>query len=209
MTRKTLIKKDRGVALLFAVLVAGLLMSIGLAIYNLSVWELLLSYARRESLYAFYAAESGVECAIYWDARQKFPRELALGADENLAPTTIEGIACGNGSAGNDVNGTITIPFGSSEPMINAVTYGTITEDDDTIRPYAETRFYFGISPTIGGEGDSKIPSLCSYVTVTKGMKTVDGSLRHVTTIRSKGFNTSCDLGGSRVLERELVYRYY
>jgi len=59
--------KKRGFAMLFAVLVSSVLLSIGLSIFNLTVKELLLSSSGRESQFSFYAADSGVECVLYWD----------------------------------------------------------------------------------------------------------------------------------------------
>ncbi|HUD04168.1 MAG TPA: hypothetical protein VMR73_01610 [Candidatus Paceibacterota bacterium] len=59
--------KNSGFAILFAVLAASLLLSIGLSIFSLTIKELALSSSGRESEYAFYAADSGAECAHYWD----------------------------------------------------------------------------------------------------------------------------------------------
>ena len=59
--------KPRGFTIFFAVLVASLSLAIGLAIYELLVRELDLSQTARESQYAIYAADTGAECALYWD----------------------------------------------------------------------------------------------------------------------------------------------
>jgi len=53
----------------FAVLVAALALSVGLAIYSLTARELELSSVAAQSLYAVYAADAGIECALYWDAK--------------------------------------------------------------------------------------------------------------------------------------------
>ena len=53
--------------MLFAVLTSSMLLSIGLSIFNLTLKELELSSSGRESQAAFYASDSGVECALYWD----------------------------------------------------------------------------------------------------------------------------------------------
>jgi len=63
------IKKSKGFTLLFAVLAASLLLSIGLSIFSLTVKELTLSSYGRESQFSFYAADSGAECALYWDIK--------------------------------------------------------------------------------------------------------------------------------------------
>ena len=58
-----------GFVLSFAVLVAGILLSIGLAIFTITLKELILSGSGRESQFAFYAADTGGECALYWDIK--------------------------------------------------------------------------------------------------------------------------------------------
>jgi Tfp pilus assembly protein PilX len=63
---------NRGFAMLFSVLVSSVLLSIGLSIFNLTVKELALSSSGRESQFSFYAADSGVECALYWDFKGQY-----------------------------------------------------------------------------------------------------------------------------------------
>lgn len=58
----------KGFTLFFAILVSSLALSIGLAIYDLTVRELDLSLTATQSQYAIYAADTGAECALYWDA---------------------------------------------------------------------------------------------------------------------------------------------
>ncbi|MEI6057771.1 MAG: hypothetical protein WCQ60_02250 [bacterium] len=58
---------DRGYTLLFAVLVSALVLGVGVSILNIARKELLLNAGARESQYAFYAADAGYECAVYWD----------------------------------------------------------------------------------------------------------------------------------------------
>ena len=53
--------------MLFAVLVSSVLLSIGLSIFNITIKELVLSSSGRESQFSFYAADTGAECALYWD----------------------------------------------------------------------------------------------------------------------------------------------
>ncbi|MCW9054434.1 MAG: pilus assembly PilX N-terminal domain-containing protein [Candidatus Pacebacteria bacterium] len=59
-----------GFTLLLAVLIAGILLAIGLAIFNITIKGLLLSSSGRDSQFAFYAADTGAECALYWDQKQ-------------------------------------------------------------------------------------------------------------------------------------------
>lgn len=59
--------RPQGFTIFYAVLVTSLALAIGLAIYDLTVRELQLSATANESQQAIYAADSGAECALYWD----------------------------------------------------------------------------------------------------------------------------------------------
>ena len=61
---KELLKKN-GFTLLYASMVSGLLLAIGAAILDITVKQVSLSAAGRESQFAFYNADTGTECAIY------------------------------------------------------------------------------------------------------------------------------------------------
>ncbi len=61
--------QERGFTLFYAVLVASLLLALGLAIFNITYKELILSSGARESAVAFYAADAGLECALFWDRK--------------------------------------------------------------------------------------------------------------------------------------------
>src|SRR3989344_841527 len=50
-------------------LVGSLALAVGFAIYDLTVREIDLSAAASQSQYAIYAADTGVECALYWDSK--------------------------------------------------------------------------------------------------------------------------------------------
>ena len=58
---------SRGFTLFYAVLVTSLLLSLGLAVFNITIKELVLSSDARESQSAFYAADTALECALFWD----------------------------------------------------------------------------------------------------------------------------------------------
>jgi Tfp pilus assembly protein PilX len=60
---------QRGFTLLLATLIASLLLLLGAAIAGLARKEVLLSSVGRDSQFAFYAADTGAECALFWDMR--------------------------------------------------------------------------------------------------------------------------------------------
>jgi len=61
----------KGFALLFSVLVSSLLLTIGLSIFSIALKELAISTATRQSIHAFYAADSGREYVKYLDTKTK------------------------------------------------------------------------------------------------------------------------------------------
>jgi Tfp pilus assembly protein PilX len=60
-------KLQRGFTLMIAVLMGSILLAIGSAIYNILSKEVLFSASGRESQFAFYAADGGIECTLYQD----------------------------------------------------------------------------------------------------------------------------------------------
>lgn len=61
--------KERGFTLLLAALVASIVLALGTAIYSIAIKQLTLSSLGRDSQFAFYAADTMAECALYNDIR--------------------------------------------------------------------------------------------------------------------------------------------
>lgn len=68
-----------GFILFYALLIASLLLAVALAIVNITFKELVLSSGARESANAFYAADTGLECALYWDLKHESLSSPAFG----------------------------------------------------------------------------------------------------------------------------------
>lgn len=60
---------QRGFTLLLAALISSIVLALGASIYELASKEIQLSAIGRDSQFAFYAADTAAECALYWDAR--------------------------------------------------------------------------------------------------------------------------------------------
>lgn len=69
----------RGFTLFYAVLVASLLLAVGLAIFNITFKGLILSSDARESQNSFYGADTGLECALFWDLKHSSTAESPFG----------------------------------------------------------------------------------------------------------------------------------
>ncbi len=112
-------KRPKGFALLFAVLAASLLLSIGLSIFLLTVKELALSSYTRDSQFSFYAADSGAECALYWDLKQNQSVGGTFATSSYYGGVSPYQINCGNTTValvlgptdGSDATTTFAMPL--------------------------------------------------------------------------------------------------
>src|SRR3989338_8367237 len=105
---------NKGFTIFFAMLAGGLALSIGIAISALPIRELDLSATATQSQYAIYAADTGVECALYWDYKCQ-----GGGCNNGSAFATSSsytGAASGVSCSGQDVALIGTPPPGSYNP---------------------------------------------------------------------------------------------
>ena len=61
--------RNKGFTLFVAIVVMGTLLLIAAGIASLAVRQALISASGRESQQAFYAADTGIECTLYWDVQ--------------------------------------------------------------------------------------------------------------------------------------------
>ncbi len=61
-----------GFTLLLAALTASIVLALGSAIFSIAQKQLTLSAIGRDSQFAFYAADTAVECVLFWDFRYNF-----------------------------------------------------------------------------------------------------------------------------------------
>ena len=73
---KNIWRRNKGYTFLFAVLVSALVLAIGISILNISKKEFLLATSARDSSSAFYAADGGVECALYEDVYDRYTFQI-------------------------------------------------------------------------------------------------------------------------------------
>lgn len=86
-------QKNKGFAMLFTVLIISVILSIALGIADLTFKQTILSNLAKNSQLAFYQADSGVECGMYYDVTQG---QLPRGTTVAKAP---QQITCGNNTA--------------------------------------------------------------------------------------------------------------
>jgi hypothetical protein len=185
---KNSIHARRGFTLLFAVIVSVLVLSVGASMINIAVKQVILSGSGRESQYAFYAANTGIECALYWDINGV---EIDEGEIKYVFPppggvriSDTDLVSCGG------TNLATGLPNGGVDYLRAWETVGDATT------------FYIAISNDIS-DTTSGI-QYCAAVTVRK--EVVDEDV--ITTITSQGLNTCDPEGTLRAVQRGLVLQY-
>jgi hypothetical protein len=81
-----------GFALFYALLVASLALAIGAAIFDITIREIDLASDATQSQYAVYAADTGGECALYWDNKYNGTGSAFATSSASVPPTS--GIVC-------------------------------------------------------------------------------------------------------------------
>ncbi len=107
--KKTILKfkEQKGVTLYVAIVVTSALLLVSFAIADVTLKQAALASINRDSHIAFFAADTGVECALFWDLKN------TLGGSA-FATSSSSVINC-NGDSNNPENQNISINpvFGS------------------------------------------------------------------------------------------------
>ncbi len=176
---------QKGFSVLFASLVGSLVLAIGLAILSITIKQITLSSAGRESQKAFYAADTGTEFALFLDR----------GGDNTDCP-----------------DGIFPVPPSTTICGINDHPYlfDTVTLNDDGANGYEETAFL-----KVESADATKTVSLirvqrtnpinnnpiCFDVYITK--ISYDNGITVATEIESRGYST-CNESASNRFERAI-----
>ena len=170
------VSSKKGFTLLLAALVGSIVLAVGTAIYSIAQKQITLSGVGRDSQFAFYAADTGLECAQYWD--QSPPIKNAAEDPSYFGTSTPAYAAMCDGKL---INRTSLSP---APPA----TYPSWPS-------YYTTSFQYDIP--IGG-----VNKYCVQVTVTKAADpSVPGSW--YSRIHADGYNVTCaSLSNPRALQR-------
>ncbi len=112
----------RGFTLLIAVILTSVLVSIGLALLDVSYKDVVLSSTAKQSNYAFYQADSTIECALYWDS--------TVNAFDYSSPLSASSMKCGTLPLISYTSSQSPAPFGSGN--IRTTTFDIPCKPDGT-----------------------------------------------------------------------------
>ncbi|MBI2047816.1 MAG: hypothetical protein HYT27_01635 [Parcubacteria group bacterium] len=136
-----------GYLLLFAVVISSIVLAIGLGIVNIVNKGLILASSGRLSQTAFYAADGGIECALYWDRTHVgFPITVFATSTFSVSPTS--GVVC----ASEDVAGTWVL---SGQTASAATTVFDLAFDNGTCSTVTVLKTESGVVTVINALGYS------------------------------------------------------
>lgn len=115
---------NKGFTLFIAIVIMGTLLLIAAGITNLAVKQSFLSSSGRESQAAFYAADTGMDCALYWDVSNNGGDDSAFSTTNPTSP-----IIC-NGKS---------IPFSPVVDLATGIGTSTISFDYTPDNPFCVT----------------------------------------------------------------------
>ena len=172
------LRKQDGFTILIAVIAASILLIIAISIGGIALKEQVLSASGKESQIAYYAADTAMECALYWDQKIGI-----FSPDSSGNPPAATKVICNNDS--NDVQ--------------NA----TLTQVDPN-----HYQFDFALAgiPVEGGGTTCALVTITKGMNDASPHNGVVDTNRIYTTINSYGYNT-CTASLSR-LERGILANY-
>lgn len=117
-------KNQKGFVALFAVLLTSVVLAMAVGIASISLKEIVLSASASDGSRAFYAADSGIECALFWER-----------SDTSLTPPYLNDIMICNGnpvsglppvgtSDFNEYYEGMEVPFGENNELCARITIG-------------------------------------------------------------------------------------
>ncbi len=183
----------RGFTVLLAALVVSIVLALGAAIFQLAQKQLILSSIGRDSQFAFYAADTAAECALYWDFRCNYFASSTSGINPACTIPDPPGPLC---------DGQALKPFDPDNRSTPPSYPYTMTS--------AKMNLFLDVAPFAG---------FCAQVSVTKCQGTIAADRTCTldltksiirTLIHADGYNVNCAsiLVSPRALQRTAEWRY-
>lgn len=117
--------QKKGITLLLAMLISSTASLLGLGIFMIVYGELGISTAAKESQIAFYAADSGIECALYADVMLNSFSTSTPATDINCNGTPVTLQSASDGVGGVTFRFNFTVMPGRSCATVTAMKLGS------------------------------------------------------------------------------------
>lgn len=149
-------KNNKGYTLLFAVLVTSLVVSVAVSILNITRKESILAGVARESQAAIYAADAGIECAVYQQSQENKPFQTPVWVDKFTNATvpsneSSPSFSCANMTLTAVGTGSLfTLPNNISAPVREYVFNLNLSNGNETSCANVRVSMGYGYDSTSG-----------------------------------------------------------
>jgi hypothetical protein len=137
---RSIIQKNKGFVILFAVTLTGIILAIALGVADIAFRENKFATNSKDANDAFFAADTGIECALFFDK----PTSCNSGTTTCFpVPASSLPVACASATPSNSTSGsTVTYSFmvtglGSTAESCAKV---IVTKDGDSEPPFIKTK---------------------------------------------------------------------
>jgi len=169
---KKINSQNSGFIVLLTVVIASIVLTMVMGISSIAVKQMTLTAGAKEGSRALFAADAGIECALYWDVNRKTTNNTSYFDSKNIPPQIIN---CG----GNPYS--IFAPF-----KITAPSPPSLTNTD-----YDSYQFDLNLS-----QGCAKVTVFKNYPLDTdpppSGDNIIDITKELYTQVESRGYNVPC-----------------
>jgi hypothetical protein len=198
-------RSHKGFVVLIAVMVTTIILTMGIGVLNLALREFILANVGRDSVKAFYAADTGIDCVFSHDV------SAAIATEPNFAsplgtltdPTGGDSVLCNNQQLNTGSDGTVaaitdfveetTCPDGAG--VLQACSITKLSRDNNpTETDNAKRALCLG-----GTDGDGRCVGACVTMEVRK---IATGADTQRTELLANGIS---DCQGPRPVERSLI----
>ncbi len=179
---------NSGFTLLLAALVSSIVLAVGAAIFGIAQKQVLLSAIGRDSQFAFYAADTAAECALYWDFRCNY----------FASSTDLINASC------NNPNPTCDTKLLAAEGRPTAPPYYPYTMTSQKMDLFEDATISGNLCAQVSVtkcQGTFNADGVCVTGAPTDSIRTI---------IRADGYSTNCAsiLTSARALQRSVELHY-
>lgn len=146
--------KNRGITLFISVVIMGILLLVSFVVVDIAIKNTFFASTGKDSQLAFFAADSGIECALYWDSKAD---AFNTGASASWAEVHIMEFSGIDRSAPLD-KASMRSEGSNNNPLNITSGSKTTTYSDEMIIGYTDQWYYNGDEDTVKpGPGFTKI----------------------------------------------------
>lgn len=195
--------KEKGFVLAFSLLISSIVLALAFGIFNILLKQIVLTSSARDSQIAFYAADAGAECALYWDTHTS----RTITNSPEFFDT--------NGNYIYSYRGVFSLPqdhpdFSFDPPYPGVVALSTYLSSNNNFSCGLNIPTPPGLSSGSIGVTEFRVDltsdtKVCALVSVQKGLNV--GGPGYDTLIQSRGYN-DCDTSNTRRVERAIEVKY-